>query len=152
MKTKDIIARYVSRAIEIAKDDTHGYSQVRRWGNPDYDCSGLVISVVDEAGVPVKKNGATYTGNMLASFKKCGFVDVTDTVNLANGAGLVEGDILLTPCKHTEIYIGNGLRCGAHCDENGGVKGNQSGDQTGNEISVKKYANLNWKHVLRYDP
>lgn len=143
------VANYVAQACEIARDDRHGYSQVNRWGNPDFDCSGLVITVVNNSGIPVKQNGAGYTGNMYDAFVKSGFKDVTSTVNLKTGAGLVIGDILLTPCKHTEIYIGHGKRVGAHASETGGKTGKQ-GDQTGNEISIKQYANLPWKYVLRY--
>ena len=58
----------VQWAINIANDNRHGYSQANRWGNPDYDCSSLVISAWQQAGVPVKSNGATYTGNMYNVF------------------------------------------------------------------------------------
>lgn len=143
------VEAYTAEAVKIANDDTHGYSQVNRWGKPDYDCSGLVISVVQNSGIPVKTNGAGYTGNMYNAFLKSGFKDVTATVNLTTGAGLQRGDILLTPNKHTEIYIGNGERVGAHVAETGGKTGKQ-GDQTGNEISVKRYTNLPWRYVLRY--
>ena len=50
----------VTWAIEIANDPAHGYDQDNRWG-PDYDCSSLVISAWQQAGVPVKTKGATYT-------------------------------------------------------------------------------------------
>lgn len=143
------VAQYVREAVEIAYDDRHGYSQVNRWGNTDFDCSSLVITVVNNSGIPVKKNGAGYTGNMYDAFIKSGFKDVTSNVNLATGEGLIIGDILLTPSKHTEIYIGHGKRVGAHASETGGKTGKE-GDQTGNEISVRKYFNLPWKYVLRY--
>ena len=70
-------------ALDIANDDSHGYDQVNRWGSPDYDCSSLVITAYDKAGVPVKSKGATYTGNMREAFKKCGFVEVSDMVKCA---------------------------------------------------------------------
>lgn len=143
------IETYVQNAINIANDNTHGYSQVNRWGK-DYDCSSLVITVVENAGISVKsKGGATYTGNMLSAFKKCGFTDVTNRVNLATGAGLVRGDILLNRAHHTEIYIGNGKNVGAHSSETGGVTG-QTGDQTGKEICTNAYYNYPWTNVLRY--
>lgn len=143
------IETYVQNAINIANDNTHGYSQVNRWGK-DYDCSSLVIIVVESAGIPVKsKGGATYTGNMLSAFKKCGFTDVTSSVNLATGAGLVRGDILLNRTHHTEIYIGNGKNVGAHMSETGGVTG-RPGDQTGKEICTNAYYNYPWTNVLRY--
>lgn len=143
------VETYVRKAIAIAKDDTHGYSQAVRWGNPDYDCSSLVITCVQAAGIPVKDKGASYTGNMLSTFKACGFVDVTSRVNLATGSGLKRGDILLHRGKHTEIYIGNGKAVGAHISETGGITG-KGGDQTGREISVSAYRNYPWTNILRY--
>jgi hypothetical protein len=143
------VETYVEKALTIANDNTHGYSQVNRWGK-DYDCSSLVITVVENAGIPVKsKGGATYTGNMLSAFKRCGFTDVTNRVNLATGAGLIRGDILLNRTHHTEIYIGNGRNVGAHSSETGGVTG-QTGDQTGKEICTNAYYNYPWTNVLRY--
>ena len=149
MQKRSKVEKYTAEILAIAKDDSHGYSQVNRNGNPDYDCSSLVIAVVDNSGIPVKQNGASYTGNMLNSFLRSGFKDVTNTVNLATGAGLKAGDVLLTPHKHTEIYVGSGKRCGAHASETGGKTG-KKGDQTGDEISVKRYSNYPWKYVLRY--
>ena len=144
------IETYVQNAINIANDNSHGYSQVNRWGK-DYDCSSLVITVVESAGIPVKsKGGATYTGNMLSAFKRCGFTDVTKRINLATGAGLRRGDILLNRVHHTEIYIGNGRNVGAHSSENGSVTG-QTGDQTGKEICTNAYYNYPWTNVLRYE-
>ena len=143
------IETYVQNAVNIANNNTHGYSQVNRWGE-DYDCSSLVITVVESAGIPVKsKGGATYTGNMLSAFKRCGFTDVTKRVNLATGAGLIRGDILLNRTHHTEIFIGNGRNVGAHSSETGGVTG-QPGDQTGKEICTNAYYNYPWTNVLRY--
>ena len=66
-------------AVDIANDDAHGYDQINRNGNPDFDCSSLVIYCFDKY-VPVKKCGATFTGNMKNAFIKCGFVEVSDTV------------------------------------------------------------------------
>lgn len=145
------IESYVSRAINIANDNTHGYSQYRRWGNPDYDCSSFVITCVNAAGIPVRNYGATYTGNMYNAFIRAGFKDVTRLVNLATGAGLQRGDILLNVHHHTEMYIGNGQNVGAHYDENRGIRGAKGGDQTGQEISVGRYYNYPWNYVLRYN-
>ena len=47
----------VTWAIRIANDPAHGYDQDNRWG-PDYDCSSLVISAWQQAGVPVKTKGS----------------------------------------------------------------------------------------------
>lgn len=136
-----------SWAEAIANDDSHGYSQYSRW-NPDYDCSSLVISAYQQAGVPVKDNGATYTGNMYTVFCRTGFKDVTDQVNIATGEGLLRGDVLLRT-GHTALYCGNGLEVEAACDEYGGIEGLNPGDQTGYEILVQFY-NPNWQTVLRF--
>lgn len=144
------IEQYTQKAIAIANDNKHGYSQYNRWGNPDYDCSSLVITVVEKSGVPVKTNGATYTGNMYKAFLKSGFKDVTNTTNLRNGSGLKRGDILLNVKHHTEIYIGNNKTVGARRDERGGIVGAKKGDNDGKEIRVGYYYNYPWTHVLRY--
>ena len=83
----------VAWALSIAADESHGYDQGSRWG-PDYDCSSLVIQAYENAGVPVKTNGATYTGNMISVFTSCGFKDVTASINFATGSGLIQGDVL----------------------------------------------------------
>ena len=49
------IEKAVTWALAIANDNTHGYDQQYRWG-PDYDCSSLIISAWQQAGVPVKTN------------------------------------------------------------------------------------------------
>ena len=141
------VDRYVSWALKIANDNSHGYSQAVRWA-PDYDCSSYVISALEAAGLPMKAYGASYTGNMGQALKACGFTKVKG-VNLSTGAGLLRGDILLNPATHTEIYIGNNQAVGAHCSETGGKYG-KAGDQTGNEISVQTYRNKNYSEVWRY--
>ena len=135
-----------SWAEAIANDDSHGYSQYSRW-NPDYDCSSLVISAYQNAGVPVYTNGARSTHNMYPVFTETGFSDVTSQVNIATGAGLMRGDVLLRE-GHTALYCGNGLEVEACMDENGGI-GGEPGDQTGYEIVIQYY-NPNWSTVLRY--
>ena len=137
----------ISWAEAIARDDTHGYSQYSRWW-PDFDCSSLVISAYQQAGVPVHDNGATYTGNMYTVFCRTGFKDVTSKVNIATGAGLKRGDVLLRD-GHTAMYCGNGLEVEAAGDEYGGI-GGQTGDQTGYEILIQYYV-PNWQFVLRYE-
>ena len=132
-----------------AADNIHGYDQSNRWG-PDYDCSSAVISAWEMAGVPVKTNGATYTGNMRGVFLRCGFEDVTGSVNLTTGAGLQRGDVLLNIRHHTAMYCGNGQEVEASINESGGVTGGMTGDQTGREFLVRPYRNYPWDCVLRY--
>lgn len=143
------VETYTQQVINIANNNKHGYSQYNRWGNPDYDCSSLIITVVQNSGIPVKTRGASYTGNMYNVFLKCGFKNVTNTVNLKNGKGLKRGDVLLNPNHHTEIYIGNGKNAGARISELGKIYG-KKGDQSGQEIRTHKYYNYPWLYVLRY--
>lgn len=139
----------VNFAVSIAYDDSHGYSQDNRWG-PDYDCSSLMIQAWENAGVPVKSNGATYTGNMFDVFTKSGFTDVTSQVNTSTGGGLQYGDVLLNDIHHTAMYIGNNQIVHASINEKGTAHGGQSGDQTGREICVRSYYNYPWNRVLRF--
>lgn len=135
----------MTKALQIAQDDKHGYSMVNRYGNPDYDCSSLVIACVDDVGIPVKSFGATYTGNMRTAFIKAGFVDVTNIVDFKTQRGLQRGDILLNEVHHTEIYLGNKSTVGAHSNYDG-----VSGDGSGREICVAPYHDYPWEVCLRY--
>lgn len=144
----------VAYMVKVANDPKHGYSQVNRWGNPDtksdYDCSSLVISAYQAAGIPVKDKGATYTGNMYSVFLQCGFKDVTNKVNLATGSGLIAGDVLLNHADHTAMMISTSQLAQASIDENGNISGGKVGDQTGYEIHTRSYYNYPWNCVLRY--
>lgn len=134
-----------------AADNSHGYDQIYRWGEKgDFDCSAAVIQAWENAGVPVKTNGATYTGNMLNVFLKCGFKNVKASVNLATGSGLKRGDVLLNTAKHTAMYCGDGYEVEASINEKGTAAGGKPGDQTGREFLKRKYRNYPWTHVLRY--
>ena len=136
---------------QTANNPLHGYDQKYRWGERgDYDCSSAVITAWDTAGVPVKFAGASYTGNMLSAFKKCGFDDVTKLVNLKSGTGLLRGDVLLNRRSHTAIYIGRGQLVQASINEKGTTTGGIPGDQTGKEFLVRSYYNYPWDYVLRY--
>ena len=130
----------------IAADQKHGYSQQSRWGTPDYDCSSLVISALEKAGIPAKSMGATYTGNMYPVLKKLGFADVASKINLSTGAGLKRGDILLNDVHHTAVYCGDGRMVHAR----GQSFGSPSAGDQGQEIAITNYYNYPWDHVLRY--
>lgn len=144
--TMDVIESAAAYAQNIAADDSHGYDQAGRWG-PDYDCSSLVISAFRKAGVPLS---CTYTGNMRGDMLRCGFEDVTGSVDLNTGAGLERGDVLLNHVHHTALYIGGGQLVQASINEYGTVTGGQTGDQTGREICTRGYYNYPWDCVLRY--
>lgn len=142
------IDKYIAYMTELVTNPKHGYDQIHRWG-PDYDCSSSIISSVQNgAGIPVKDKGATYTGNMRAAFKKCGFVDIP----FKKGMTLVRGDILLNEIHHTAMYIGDGKVAQFSINEKGKTTGGASGDQTGRESSIGPYYvySKGWDYVLRY--
>lgn len=137
-----IIDSAVKWACDIANDDSHGYDQENRDG-PDYDCSSLIIHAYKQAGLDT---GATWTGDMKSCFIKHGFIayDFSDVKN-----ALIKGDVLLKE-KHTEMYIGNDKKVGAHINELGTITGGQTGDQTGHEIDIDDYdSTAAWVTVLR---
>lgn len=129
-------------AIQIAEDNSHGYSQASRWG-PDYDCSSFVCQMFEDAGIPLKSCGGTYTGNMLSAALKAGFIQVP----LAQRK---RGDILLRHTSgsdgHTAICLGSGMLVHA-----AGTYGHpESGDQSGQEICIQNYYDAGWQYCLRY--
>ena len=140
------IEKMVQYVKDTCADDSVGYAQVRRWRNPDVDCSSFMYLAANAAGYNVP-TGYGYTGTMLADFKKAGFTAVKFDGNLND---LDAGDILLKVENHNEMYIGNGKFGGAHIDENGGIAGASGGDQTGNEVSiVNAYVySGGWDYVL----
>lgn len=134
-----------------AQDSSHGYDQDYRWGEKgDFDCSSAVIQAWQNAGVPVKTKGATYTGDMRTVFLSCGFKDVTSKVNRSTGSGLLRGDVLLNETHHVAMYCGNGKEVEASINEKGTAHGGQPGDQTGKEFLIRSYRNYPWDCVLRY--
>ena len=131
-----IIDKAVAWAIQIANDDSHKYV-LGGWG-PHYDCASFVITAYENAGVPVKsKGGATYCPNMKNAFLKCGFKDVTSSVNLSNGQGMLKGDVLLNESAHTALVRADG-----------GSIVHASNPSLG--ICERSYYNKPWNCVLRY--
>lgn len=147
MTVNEIINKAVDWAVAIAKDDSHGYSQTARFG-PDYDCSSLIIEAWNQAGVPVKKNGATFTGDMKQAFLKSGFVEVD-----MKSTERTRGDVLLNEKYHTAMMVDKYTLVNASTDENGRAgQGAKPGDQTGREILVRPYYvySKGWDCCLRY--
>lgn len=144
-----VIEDAVNWAIGIAYDNSHGYDQGSRDG-PNYDCSSLVCWAFYNAGLNTRPGYTPATGSMYNVLINAGFIDVTASVNRSNGSGMQRGDILLTPGSHTALHIGNGQVVQASQNENGGITGGASGDQTGKEIWTTGYYNYPWSYVLRY--
>lgn len=136
-------------AVDIANDDSHGYSQPRRSfvGGTDFDCSSLVIAAYEAAGVPVRsKYGANTTYNMKKSFLASGQFE---WIPMSEVRYIYPGDIFLDEDSHTEMYYGKGsngeyLNVGAHSDYSG-----SEGDPSGREINIKTSGH-HWDGVLHY--
>jgi hypothetical protein len=149
----NIPERAAQIAVTIANDDKHGYSQANRngtLGSGDFDCSSLVIYCYDlafrEAGISPTPSqcGASYTGNMLAGFTRCGFKSFRDD----HGAGLRVGDVLLNEQKHTAIVCSvNPVKV---VNARGDLDG-LPGDSSGTEIRIQSYWSFPWDWVLRYE-
>ena len=131
----------------LANDNSHGYAW-GGWGPQDYDCSHAVITAWEQAGVPVKTRGATYTGNMKPVFLNCGFKDVTPSIDFVSGSGLKRGDVILNYAEHVVMYVGPGKIVHARSSEGNTIPG----DQSGNEIRIQPYFvySKGWDCVLRY--
>lgn len=134
------IQRAVLLAIDIAKDDSHGYDQANRYG-PDYDCSSLVAYVLSEAGFNVSKS--SWTGNLKSQLIACGFKSCV--------APWKSGDIHLNERDHVCISISASDIVEASINEYGDIVGGKTGDQTGNEIRIREYYNYPWDCHLRYE-
>lgn len=122
---------YIQWAVDIANDDSHGYSQCKRNG-PDYDCSSLVYYSLLNSGYSQAELGDRpfNTGTESAVLTRIGFVRHTYVES-----ELQPGDILWKS-GHTGMYVGDGQVVEAQQNENGKVCGGESGDQTGSEIIV----------------
>ena len=134
----DMVENAVQWAIDIANDDSHGYTY-GAWGPDNYDCAHFVITAFEQAGIKLKSSGATYTGDLKEVAKKLGFKVITKW-NKDTGEGLKRGDILLNEAKHAEIYIGSGQMVGARTDE----------VAKPDQIQVHKYKDNPWDCALRF--
>lgn len=129
-------------------DNSHGYSQVNRWGeNGDCDCSSLMYMAAHAAGYDVPTSGVRYTGTMLRDFQAAGWQAIPFDGNLYD---CKPGDIALNVANHVEAFVAPGMLGGAHIDEHGGVQGCCPGDQTGNEVSIGPayVPGYGWDYIL----
>lgn len=135
------INKAVKFMVDTANDNSHGYDQAHRNG-PDYDCSSLVGTALHNAGFDVSPNSSTWT--LEAQLRKAGFKDCRSPWKA--------GDIHLSINHHVIMSINEQLIAQASINENGGVRGGRTGDQTGNEINIKNYyvPKYGWDVHLRY--
>ena len=140
---------YVNWAIQTSKDESHGYSQGSRDGNPDYDCSSFVFYALKNSGYDVG-GGAFTTDGMPSTLQRLGF----KMIPLPDESQLMPGDILWWDGPgyegHTEIYVGNGKMVGAHgCKPQPGLRRSPSPGDSGDEVSVKDYSPGSYTHIFR---
>lgn len=141
MTVAETINNAVSWAEAIAADDSHTYSQDVRWG-PSYDCSSLVISAWEHAGVPLRSKGASHTGNMAAVMLANGFERITSNINFSTGSGFKRGDVILDPLgdqRHVAMSVGNGKIVEAY-----------GGPNPANSIRVTNYYRWGQDRAYRY--
>ena len=135
------LEKAVKWAEMIAADDTHGYDQAHR-NDPDYDCSSLVGTALNQAGFPVSKYSTTR--NLYEQLKEAGFSACTPPYK--------RGDIHLTPGHHVVMSISPDKIVHASQNEFGGATGGKTGDQTGKEICTRSFytPSYGWTYHLRY--
>ena len=142
----DLLVKWL---VNIAEDDSHGYSQTQRNSLIDFDCSSLVYYGLLNSGFTTNELGTTpfTTRTEQNILKKNGFSEI----KIEPGVTLQKGDILWTDGR-TEVYIGANMTVGAHQASNGGPSDGQYGDQDGSEIAVVNMAQGNyWQYIYRYE-
>ena len=161
---QQIIDDAVDFAVQMANDNTHGYSQVVRSlynisAPKSFDCSSLVLTAyyyafmkngLSEQAAFLKQN-CGYTGNML-QMKKCGF-EVVATKQTAH-ARMKKGDVELADNNpdgsnsHVALAIdGDNI---VHARSSEGTK--NTIDDSGNEIRTQPWYlySHGWTHRLRF--
>ena len=139
----------VRRMLDLVTDPAHGYDQAHRDG-PDYDCSSAVCEAY---GVPHGN-----TSSIPDIFRSRG----AKVFNWdGNKNDLEPGDLIGTPGQHVVMYVGNGKVAEFRINENGGIAGGRSGDQTGQESRISNWyvPSYGWRYVVSppgdgqgYDP
>ena len=126
---------YLQWAIATANDDSHGYSQASRNGNPDYDCSSFVFYALKNSGYDVGDR-AFATGGMPSVLQRLGF----KMIPIPDESQLQPGDILWWDGGgsrgHTEFYLGQSKKVGARGASYGSTA---PGDQSGAEVAITEY-------------
>ena len=164
----------VQWAIEIAKDETHGYSQGAENATPshpytgsregpDYDCSSLVYHAFNHGGFNIidnwhrnpkymsRYNGRQYSGDADTIWEDLSIDGGWQKFSWAEVAdNLQRGDILCRPQFHVAIYMGDGLTVEARGVNNPtGLGRYETGDQ-GGEIDFYPSHGRGWTEVYRY--
>lgn len=131
------LSKMIDTAVAIANDNRHGYSQPRRDGHPDFDCSSLTAYCLRAGGCDV--NAGSTTRNLYSQLTKRGWQKVS--------ARCKAGDIYLTPGKHVVIAVTDFKVVTASGDFDG-----KKGDSSGREIRLRDFytPSYGWTYHLRY--
>ncbi len=146
----------VDFAVQMANDNSHGYSQSTRSlyniTNPtSFDCSSLVLTAYyyafEQQGItPTPKDlGCSYTGNMM-DLLNCGFEIVAR--NQTAHAEMIKGDIELNVTYHTALAVDSDTIVHARSSE--GTTNTK--DDSGNEIRTQDWYlySHGWDYRLRF--
>lgn len=156
----------VQFAINIANDNSHGYSQgiypyQGSRESPDYDCSSLIYHSLQHAGFHTidnwhknpeymrRYNGQQYSGDADTIWGDLGegWIKIPWAEAKSN---LQRGDILCIPQHHVAFYMGDGKTVEARGVNNPTGRGRyETGDQ-GGEIDFYDAYGRYWSEVYRY--
>ena len=157
-------------AIDIANDNSHGYSQGAEYppyqgtrDGPDYDCSSLVYHAFQYGGFNLINNWQQKNSKYWSRYNGRQEVGDADTIleDLSIDGGwkkfswneikdnLQRGDILCLPEHHVAIYIGDGKTVEARGVNNPRGGSYATGDQ-GGEIDFYDAYNRGWTEVYRF--
>lgn len=143
MFTQETIEKTISKAFEIANDDSHGYDNTvdHNLGRPDYDCGSFLSACLRYAGLIgntiFEPNEPTGVHGYDVILTKAGYKKLPFDYN-----SVKRGDILIRT-GHTEMALGNKQQIGAHRDYD-----DKEGDSSGREISVTALS-TNWTYMYR---
>ena len=132
----------VDWAVDVANNPAHGYDQEHRNG-PDYDCSSFVATALNKGGFDVSP--LSWTGNLYDQLLGNGFTVVP------LDAPRQLGDVFLNVRHHVVMCVNENQLVQASINEQGGITGGKTGDQTGTEIYVCPFYwySHGWDYHLR---
>ena len=139
------ISTFISEMKAWCEERDLGYDQMQRWDirpGGEADCSSLVIRALQDSGFDT--GSASYTGDLSSNLCARGWV------RLPVDGNPQPGDICLNDAEHVAVCTSLGMISYASIDENGGISGGESGDQTGFETKTAPYYDHPWDCYLRY--
>lgn len=122
------IKKAIEWAVNIANSPESGYDQQHRNG-PDYDCSSFISTALSQAGYKISPK--SWTGNMRKQLLDDGWTICA--------APFKAGDVHLNYDYHVCMSIDDSRIVEARLNEEGGIVGGETGDQTGREIWIRDY-------------